>query len=766
MKPHSYLFGLALMLVALLAVSAFAEKASVERVTTAPVVTPSTNVKQLDVSSVTVSKMNVTRQSLSTQGQTIEPQTYNPRQTIKVDPIPLQAGDDIASATPITSMPFLGTGTTVGYTDDYEEDCANTDAPTPDVVYSYTPSGDELLTVDLCNSSFFTNSWIYENDTNTIVACQRFSNICDEPRVYFEDVEIFAGNTYYIVIDGDKILTTEGDYEISCSVLEAPDPFDLQDEHPAMAEGADGYYPIAYQTQIINEQLEVDSVVFWFGTNDDGTTFMNPIYYNLPDAARDPAVDYWGTDSVFYGTMVPGAGDASGGPLYLMEILTPGFSFGYSLTYWDFSTSGWSDMLHNDITAHNGGQAWEYGMISFISNSTYTTPAMSATPQISYQTTEAGQGTVSWLLDGSGNPLNGCATTSCDIDEATNYAFAVYDWLDTTDNTWKVIVRQEQFSTWDDPSSDVATIAYGNALEHLQYPRISTYDRVMLIAAEFQDENAGTDRDIVVLRTDDGNIQNLVPVSVIATTESERYPDIEHIDGQEYVLSFHRNDSLFVTTTDDGGATWSAESLVSGDDFVVADYHGSDIADGGQKIIWQYNPDPTGSDSILVHFGSTGLAADADGDGIEDDVDNCPTVSNPDQLDADLDGIGDACDDCTDTDGDGYGNPGYAANTCAEDNCPDVANPGQEDADSDGVGDACCCEGIRGNFDGDAGEAVNIQDLTALVDHLFGAPSGPTSGCPNEDNIDGAGEINVQDLTYLVDYLFSTPAGPAPPTCP
>jgi hypothetical protein len=36
--------------------------------------------------------------------------------------------------------------------------------------------------------------------------------------------------------------------------------------------------------------------------------------------------------------------------------------------------------------------------------------------------------------------------------------------------------------------------------------------------------------------------------------------------------------------------------------------------------------------------------ADADGDGIADDVDNCPTVANATQADADGDGIGDACD--------------------------------------------------------------------------------------------------------------------------
>ncbi|WP_054558381.1 thrombospondin type 3 repeat-containing protein [Croceitalea dokdonensis] len=38
------------------------------------------------------------------------------------------------------------------------------------------------------------------------------------------------------------------------------------------------------------------------------------------------------------------------------------------------------------------------------------------------------------------------------------------------------------------------------------------------------------------------------------------------------------------------------------------------------------------------------MIADADGDGIEDSVDNCPNQSNADQADADADGVGDVCD--------------------------------------------------------------------------------------------------------------------------
>jgi hypothetical protein len=170
---------------------------------------------------------------------------------------------------------------------------------------------------------------------------------------------------------------------------------------------------------------------------------------------------------------------------------------------------------------------------------------------------------------------------------------------------------------------------------------------------------------------------------------------------------------------------------------------------------------------------------DIDGDDVCGDVDNCVNTYNPTQGDYDEDGIGDACDECTDFDDDGYGDPGFPANTCPEDNCPDIANPGQEDGDEDSVGNVCdncpeiynpdqadadddgigdACEYICGDVNND--DDVNVGDVVFMIAHIF--KGGPPPEHPEAWDVNGSCDNDVADAVYLINMIFRF--GP-PPHC-
>lgn len=153
-----------------------------------------------------------------------------------------QGGDTIEDAVVIT-MPYTGSGTTEGYTDNYDEVCPYVDSTSPEVVYTFTPAADMAVDIDLFGSAYDTKVYVYDAEMN-LVACN--DDFHPDYTSRLENVAMMGGTPYFIVIDGYG--GAYGEYSLAFTenpmcVIECPEGAELEGEPTLVDEYTDTYNP-------------------------------------------------------------------------------------------------------------------------------------------------------------------------------------------------------------------------------------------------------------------------------------------------------------------------------------------------------------------------------------------------------------------------------------------------------------------------------------------------------------------------------------------
>ena len=124
-------------------------------------------------------------------------------------------GDTLEDPFVIDSLPFVDSGSTDGFVDDYDVVCPAA-SWAPDVVYEYTPELAGEIAIDLCGSEYDTKVYVFNNSLH-LLACNDdyyYSHPCGEgvskiQRVYLE------AERNYIIVDGAG--GYHGQYDIAIS---------------------------------------------------------------------------------------------------------------------------------------------------------------------------------------------------------------------------------------------------------------------------------------------------------------------------------------------------------------------------------------------------------------------------------------------------------------------------------------------------------------------------------------------------------------------
>ncbi|MGF3554385.1 MAG: PKD domain-containing protein [Thermoplasmatota archaeon] len=343
---------------------------------------------------------------------------------------------------------------------------------------------------------------------------------------------------------------------------------DYDEYHPSVAGSpVGGFYAMVEETtdgSIWQPTLygSVDGVVW------------NPILTALYDNALYTEMDQnaYGT----YGTFGPPS-DSSGQIIVFQGEIEDGW-------VWDFGSYNLNEFSNNRIACYTfeGPEGdpgtWNWGAISMTGYNGYGTNNIVGCPFIFYQSSADGSGIISWLT----GAVSGCRRVGSVIDPRTNVLYSVYDRY--TGTQWELLLRKDNFGLWQyNQAGGYWTHVYmtkmhiTDTVANLTNPSVAAYNNSVIIACE-------KDGDIIVYYSTNG----FATKTEVLVQTSASYPEIVMAGGGKAIITYIKNNVLYYRISNDGGANWGDEEVVS-DNEVNLNYRAANLDEFGGKVygVWE-----------------------------------------------------------------------------------------------------------------------------------------------------------------------------------